>query len=141
MDKIDKALSTNATESYYLPSIKAASTIGTCLLTTSVTCLMSIKLSLVCPFDTSLLYTILDTTTVLHPFYKLGYLEKAGQPKDWVTNAVEVIKQKPTQTYIDLNMAETLTSSQQAKVCYSTSFGNNKPSDCIVSVYSCQYIQ
>ncbi|KAJ3566510.1 hypothetical protein NP233_g6964 [Leucocoprinus birnbaumii] len=76
MDKIDKVLTSQVTESTYLSCIWSALSIGAKLLN------QYYELT-----DHSDVYHI---ATILHPSYKLTYLEKAEWPEEWLSKALEI---------------------------------------------------
>ncbi|KAJ3574247.1 hypothetical protein NP233_g1903 [Leucocoprinus birnbaumii] len=90
MEKIKGVLSSQATETSYLSCIRSALTIGADLLQHYY------ELT-----DHSDIYRI---ATVLHPSYKLAYLEKAQWPKDWVKRALEIVQEEFAQRYADIEI-------------------------------------
>ncbi|KIL57332.1 hypothetical protein M378DRAFT_88068, partial [Amanita muscaria Koide BX008] len=92
MDKIDEVLATNATETNYLPAIKAALAIGSKLLNHYY------ELT-----DVSDVYRI---ATILHPSYKLEYLRKANWPEKWIDEAVSIVKEEFLRSYAEMEAQE-----------------------------------
>ncbi|KIL54666.1 hypothetical protein M378DRAFT_18675 [Amanita muscaria Koide BX008] len=93
MVKIDEVLATNATDSTYLPAIQAALAVGAKLLNRYY------ELT-----DMSDVYRI---ATILHPSYKIEYLQKAGWQREWIDKAVQIIKEEFLRTYSEMETQET----------------------------------
>ncbi|KAG6824197.1 hypothetical protein H0H92_007674 [Tricholoma furcatifolium] len=92
MDRINKILDQNSTHSQYRPCIKAALNAGASLLNNY--------------YDLIDLSDVYRIATVLHPSYKLAYLEKAGWGEEYLSEAQEIVETEFERTYAELEFEE-----------------------------------